>query len=68
MLKIWSDRYPFFSEDKGDYIRPKFKMLIVTSNVAIEQIWKEEYEIETYLKPLLRRFNELYISDLSVSD
>lgn len=54
-LKIWSDRYPFPANQKfgGATIRPG--KVIVTSNYAIRDIWKDE---ET-AGPLERRFKQI---------
>lgn len=52
-LKIWSDKYAFSVEVKnsGDYIRPK--VIIVTSNYRIQEVFPDP----AIHLPLLRRFN-----------
>ncbi len=54
-LKIWSDRYPFPANKKfgGATIRPK--VVIVTSNYTIKEIFREE----TTWGPLERRFKQV---------
>lgn len=57
-LKIWADKYSFPVEIKGsgDRIRPK--KIIITSNYAITDIWKDP---NIYL-PLMRRFKVIHIT------
>jgi len=56
MLKRLADRWPMQASIKGSmkYIRPK--VVIVTSNVRIEDIWQDTGTLD----PLLRRFKEIY--------
>jgi len=55
-LKIWADVYAFPVEIKygNDVIRPK--VIAVTSNYSIKEIWPDPIEHE----PLLRRFKEIH--------
>jgi len=57
-LKIWADIYAFPVEIKygNDLIRPK--MIIVTSNYAIRDIWPDPVQYE----PLERRFKQIHKS------
>lgn len=56
MLKRLADRWPMQASIKGSmkYIRPK--VVIVTSNVRIMDIWQDIATVD----PLLRRFTEIY--------
>jgi len=55
-LKIWADKYAFPVEVKnsGDWIRPK--IIIVTSNYPIEQVFPDP----SIHKPLLERFQVIH--------
>lgn len=62
-LKRWADRYKFPAEVKGGNvkcIRPK--LIIVTSNYDITEIWKDD---PNTLNPLLRRFKRVRFKTLS---
>lgn len=52
-LKEWADHYPFRCEKKGSSMEINFKVLIITSNYSIMDVFKDD-EI---CRPLLRRFN-----------
>ena len=52
-IKQWSDHYPFTAEQKGNSIRIRPKMLIITSNYLIETIWASDWSMQ---QALLRRF------------
>lgn len=56
MLKRLADRWPMQASIKGSmkYIRPK--VVIVTSNYQIEEIWNDSATVD----PLLRRFTEVH--------
>lgn len=55
LLKRLADKWPLLVNIKGSmlYIRPK--LVIVTSNYRIEEIWNDSQSVE----PLLRRFKEV---------
>jgi len=55
MLKRLADRWPMQASVKGSmkYIRPK--IVIVTSNYRIDEIWNDEGTVD----PLIRRFTEV---------
>lgn len=57
-MKIWSDKYAFSVEVKcsADLIRPK--IIIVTSNYSIEQVFPDP----SIHKPLLRRFKVIHMA------
>lgn len=54
-LKIWADKYAFPVEVKnsGDLIRPK--IIVVTSNYSIKEVFPDK----SIHEPLLRRFHEI---------
>jgi len=56
MLKRLADRWPMQASIKGSmkYIRPK--IVIVTSNYRIDEIWSDEGTVD----PLIRRFTEVH--------
>jgi len=52
-LKNWADHYPFRAEVKGSSMMIRPKVIIVTSNYEIEELWPEDPELVAALK---RRF------------
>jgi len=52
LLKIWLDRYPFYAEIKGTYIKIRPAKIIITSNYRPDEIFKDDMLIEA----LERRF------------
>jgi len=53
-LKIWGDRYPFPAEVKGGQINIRPRLIIVTSNFSIDEIFPNPVDN----KPLKARFKE----------
>ena len=51
-LKIWADHYAFNAEVKGGMIRVRPKTVIVTSQYAIEDCFKETAERGCYRKKI----------------
>lgn len=51
-FKIWVQEYEFNAEKKGGYMIIRPKLIIVTSNYTIEEIWDDEMTRST----MLRRF------------
>lgn len=45
-MKIWADNYSFNGEVKGGMIVPGYKMLVVTSNYEIKDIWDDKVLVE----------------------
>lgn len=56
-LKIWADKYEFRGEVKGAAMKINPKLLIVTSNFAIEDLFSERY-----LDAISRRFTQVKFS------
>jgi len=52
-LKIWADHYPCTGEIKGSTIPLVHKILVVTSNFTIAELFKE---CEKLIEPIQRRF------------
>lgn len=62
-LKRWADRYKFPAEQKGGNVKEiRPKLIIVTSNWDITELWKDE---PNTLNPLLRRFKRVHFKSLS---
>lgn len=59
-LKVWADKYAFNAETKGGSMRIRPKIVVVTSNRSIHEMFNEKYSID--VGPLLRRFKEDYMS------
>ena len=38
-IKQWADHYPFTAEQKGTSIRIRPKVIVITSNYTIDEIW-----------------------------
>jgi len=58
-VKEWADHYPFRAEFKTGGGVYNFKVLIITSNYSIDQIWSEDEIVE----PMNRRFNSFKFPD-----
>lgn len=56
ILKIWSDRYAFTCEIKGDMFTVRPNWIIVTSNYHPRDIWFEDRDIE----PIMDRFRVVH--------
>lgn len=52
-IKIWADRYAFLAETKGGAIQIRPKVLVITSNYSIEELFGENAEMCSAIK---RRF------------
>lgn len=50
-IKQWADHYPFTAEQKGTSIRIRPKVLVITSNFTIDEIWSG-----TIAEAIRRRF------------
>lgn len=53
-MKIWADVYSFTAEAKGTTVAPNHRILAVTSNKTIEQVY-EKYDQE-FIQAIRRRF------------
>jgi len=58
-LKNWADHYPFRAEVKGSSIMIRPKVIIVTSNYEIPELWPED---PVLCEALLRRFKVVRFS------
>lgn len=61
-LKVWADRYKFPAEYKGGMFVIRPRVIIVTSNWSIADIWQEEQSRE----PLESRFKQVEFKKLRV--
>lgn len=62
-LKRWADRYKFPAETKGSNVKSiRPKLIIVTSNWDMTEIWKDD---PNTLNPLLRRFKRVRFRSLA---
>lgn len=59
LLKLWTDHYPFIAERKGGSRQIRPKIIIVTSNYAIREVFRES---GIYL-PMERRFTQKTIEN-----
>lgn len=60
-LKIWADIHPFNAEVKGGSIKIRPRLVCVTSNYMISDIWKPDAD-EALYQAINRRFQQEYIS------
>lgn len=58
-LKIWCDRYAFNAETKGGTITIRPKLIIITSNETIEEVFRDHREI--HVRALKMRFDFLHM-------
>lgn len=58
LLKIWSDKYSFVAETKGNSIHIRPDRIIITSNYSIEQIFCED---KTLCDAIMRRFYIIHL-------
>lgn len=61
-LKIWADRYACSGETKGGTVNLQHDVIVVTSNYAIETLWKDDSEMAS---AVARRFKVEYMGDNS---
>lgn len=64
-MKTWADRYPFQAQIKGTMLLIRPKLIVVTSNYCIDEVWEDE----TTRLAMHRRFTEIYVpSNLPMTD
>lgn len=56
-FKVWADRYAFKAEGKGCHMEIRPKLLVVTSNYSMDEVWGGQ---EQELEPLRRRFKVIF--------
>lgn len=59
-LKIWADIHPFQAEIKGGAIKIRPRLVCITSNYMISDIWKPDAD-EALYQAINRRFHSEYI-------
>lgn len=57
-LKIWADHYPFTAEVKCHSMRIRPKVICITSNYSIEEIFTEDTTLQA---AILRRYEQIYL-------
>lgn len=63
-LKLWTDRYSFLAECKGSAIHIRPNNIVVTSQYAIEQVFKDPQTVAA----LSRRFNVIHMEIPQVAE